>query len=203
MADHPLHALLYDPVMGLVDRAGLARRRRRLLREARGRVLEVGAGTGRNLPLYAGVDSVVALEPDGAMRRRLFDRLATVSVPVEVHEGGIDDSGLPDASFDTVVTTLVLCTVPDQDSALAEIRRLLKPQGRLLFLEHVRAPGAAGRLQEMATPLWSRLAAGCHLDRPTLEAMRRSGLAITDCERRGVLAQGLARPSHRLAGVPA
>ncbi len=203
MADHALHALFYDPVMELVDRAGLAGRRRRLVAEARGHVLEVGGGTGRNLELYRDVEAVVVLEPDDAMRRRLLDRLAGAVVPVEVHETSIEESGLPDASFDTVVATLLLCSVGDQARALAEIRRLLKPGGRFLFLEHVRAPGWPGRLQALATPVWSRLSAGCHLDRPTLEAIRGAGLAITDCDRWGVLVQGTARSAHRAAGVVA
>ncbi len=203
MADHPLHALLYDPVMELVDRAGLAARRRRLVAEARGRVLEAGGGTGRNLALYREVEALVVLEPDGAMRRRLLERIGAAAVPVEVHEAPIESSGLPDASFDTVVTTLVLCSVDDQGRALAEIHRLLKPGGRFLFLEHVRAPGWAGRLQVVATPAWSRLAAGCHLDRSTLDAIRAASLAITDCDRWGVPEQGTARPARRPAGVAA
>ena len=203
MADYSLHALLYDPVMELADRAGLAGRRRRLVAEARGRVLEVGGGTGRNVGLYRDVEALVVLEPDAAMRRRLLDRLAGAAVPVEVHEVGVEESGLPDASFDTVVASLVLCSVDDQARALAEIRRLLKPGGRLLFLEHLRAPGWPGRLQALATPVWSRLAGGCHLDRPTLDAIRGAGLAITDCDRWGVLVQGTARPAHRLAGAVA
>ncbi|MBW3615185.1 MAG: class I SAM-dependent methyltransferase [Actinobacteria bacterium] len=203
MAAHPIHALLYDPVMGLADRAGLGARRRRLVAEARGRVLEVGGGTGLNLPLYRDVEAVVVLEPDSSMRRRLLHRLATAAVPVEVHETTIEESGLPDGSFDTVVATLVLCSVADQGRALGEIRRLLGPGGRLLFLEHVRASGWLGRAQAVATPFWSRLAAGCHLDRPTLGAIRAAGLAITDCDRWGVFVQGVARPAHRRAGVAA
>lgn len=203
MAYHPLHALIYDPVMGLAERAGLAARRQRLVAEAVGRVLEVGGGTGRNLPLYRDVEQVVVLEPDAAMRRRLLERVAAAAVPVEVHETALEESGLPDASFDTVVVSLVLCSVADQGRALAEIRRLLKPGGRLLFLEHLQAPGWPGKLQAAATPLWKRLAGGCHLDRPTLDAMRRAGLAVTDCDRWWVLVQGAARPSYRTAGVAA
>lgn len=203
MAPTSMHALFYDPVMELVDRVGLASRRRRLVAEARGRVLEVGAGTGRNLELYRDVEAVVVLEPDHAMRRRLLDRLAGAAVPVEVHETSIAESGLPDASFDTVVASLLLCSVDDQARVLAEIRRLVKPEGRFLFLEHVRAPGWPGGLQALATPVWSRVAGGCHLDRPTLEAIRSAGLAITDCERWGVLVQGTARPAHRLMGAVA
>lgn len=193
---------MYDPVMGLVDRAGMAGRRRRLLSEARGQVVEVGGGTGRNLAHYRDVERVVVLEPDQAMCRRLLARVPSAAVPVEVHESGLEDCALPDGFADTVVASLVLCTVRSQDDALREIRRLLKPEGRLLFLEHVRAPGVTGRIQAAVTPLWSRTAgAGCHLDRPTLDAIRGAGFAITDCRRSGVLAEGIAVPSKRAAIV--
>ena len=198
--DHPVHAFLYDPFMGLVDRAGMAERRRRLVAEARGTVVEVGGGTGRNLPHYRDVDRVVVLEPDGAMRSRLLERVQAAAVPVEVHESPIEGTSLPDDVADTVVVSLVLCTVDSPAAALAEIKRILKPDGRLLFLEHVAVPGVRGRMQSALTPLWSRTAgAGCHLDRPTLDHIRSAGFAITDCHRSGVLVQGIAIPSARFA----
>ena len=195
---HPIHAAIYDPVMGLVDRAGMVERRRRLVAEATGEVVEVGGGTGRNLAHYRDVDRVVVLEPDAAMRVKLLARVPSAPVPVEVHETGIEDTTLPDGFADTVVTCLVLCTVDDQAAALAAVKRLLRPEGRLLFLEHVRSPGLRGRLQSVVTPVWSRTAgAGCHLDRPTLDAIRAAGFAITDCHRSGALVQGIAVPSTR------
>lgn len=197
-ASHPIHAAIYDPFMGLVDRAGMADRRRRLIADARGEVVEVGGGTGRNLAYYREVDRVVVLEPDAAMRTKLLARLSSARVDVEVHESGIEDTTLPDGFADTVVACLVLCTVPDQAAALGVIRRILKPDGRLLFLEHVRSPGLRGRVQSAVTPVWSRTAgAGCHLDRPTLDAVRAAGFAITDCHRSGALVQGIAVPSTR------
>lgn len=202
VASRPIHAALYDPFAGLVDRAGVAERRRRLIAEASGRVLEVGAGTGLNLRHYRNVEAVVVTEPDAAMRKRVLARVSTAAVPVEVHELPIEVSGLPDSSFDTVVCTLVLCTVSDQAVALAEIRRLLKPDGRLLFLEHVRAPGWRGRLQGVATPAWSAtVGAGCHLDRRTLDAIRDAGFVIDRCDRAGMLATGVALPSKREVAV--
>ena len=202
VASRPVHAALYDPLMGLVDRAGLAERRRRLLAQASGRVLEVGAGTGLNLRHYRDVDAVVMTEPDAAMRKRLLGRVADAAVPVEVHELPIEESGLPDASFDTVVCTLVLCTVADQAVALDEIRRVLKSDGQLLFLEHVRSPGWRGALQGVVTPVWSATAgAGCHLDRRTLDAIRNAGFVIDRCERSGMVAAGVAVPSKREAVV--
>jgi SAM-dependent methyltransferase len=199
-ADHPVHAFLYDPMMAVADRVGMADRRRRLVAEARGEVVEVGAGTGRNLPYYRDVDRVVVLEPDGAMRSRLLQRVEACAVPVEVHEAAVEDSGLPDGFADTVVVSLVLCTVDDPAVALAEIRRILKPDGRLLFLEHVAAPGLRGRAQSLVTPVWRRTVfPGCHLDRPTLDLIRSAGFAITDCHRSGVLVQGIAVPSKRIS----
>ncbi len=199
LREHRVHAAFYDPVMGLVDRAGMSGRRRRLVAEASGVVVEVGGGTGRNLPLYREVERVVVLEPDGAMRRRLLDRVAAAAVPIEVHETGIEHSGLPDDFADTVVVCLVLCTVDDPATALREIKRLLKPDGRVLFLEHVATPGLVGRLQAVASPVWSRTCgAGCRLDRHTLDEFRSAGFAITDCQRSGALVQGIAVPSKRV-----
>lgn len=207
MSEHRLFAAVYDPVARLADQAGLAERRRRLLSEARGRVLEVGAGTGLNLTHYRDVDEVVLLEPDGAMRRRLEARLSQATVPVTVHAGAIEDAPFPDASFDTVVGTLVLCSVADQSVALAQIRRILKPDGRYLFLEHVAATGVRGAVQRVVTPLWQRVCAGCHLDRDTAAAIRSAGFLISDCERHrmaadpftGLEIQGVARPRDRNA----
>ena len=200
---HPVHAALSDPIMGLVDRAGMAERRRRLLADARGEVVEILGGTGRNLTHYRDVDRVVVLEPNAARRAKLLARVPSARVPVEVHETGIDDTTLPDGFADTVVACLVLCTVPDVGAALAQVKRILDPDGgRLLFLEHVRSPGLRGRLQAAITPVWTRTAgAGCHLDRSTLDAIRAAGFAITDCHRSGALVQGIAVPSDRFPTV--
>jgi SAM-dependent methyltransferase len=192
---HPLFAAFYDRMMAVSEARGLSDRREELLSAARGRVLEIGAGTGLNLAHYppGPVDSVVALEPDSAMRRRLLRRVGAGEprVPYEVHEAGIDEAAFGDGSFDTVVATLVLCTVPDQERAVQAIRRWLAPNGRLLFIEHVRATGLTGRLQSAVAPLWRHAAAGCHLDRDTLAVLRRSDLAVTDCERFAMPAGGL------------
>jgi len=205
MADHRVFAALYDRMCAPAEHAGLADRRRRLLARAEGDVLEIGGGTGANLPHYpsAGVERVVVVEPDGAMRRRLLGRVASAPVPVEVHETGIDDAPFPDRSFDTVVSTLVLCTVPDPGRALARIRALLKPGGRLLFLEHVGGVGIKLRLQHLVSPMWQRLLGGCHPDRDLVGAIRSAGFTIAECDRfdlpkvsrlaRGA-AQGVAYP---------
>jgi SAM-dependent methyltransferase len=184
MADHRLFAAVYDRVMAWSEAHGLAERRQRLLGRARGRVLEIGAGTGANLAHYppTAVTSVTALEPDGAMRRRLAKRLSASPVPVELVETSVDGAGFDDDSFDTVVSTLVLCTVPDPVSTARAIRRWLRPDGELLFLEHVRAPGFRGRIQHGLTPVWTRVVCGCHLDRDSVGALRQAGLVVTDLE---------------------
>jgi SAM-dependent methyltransferase len=188
MRDHRIYAAVYDRMTAPAETAGLAGRRRRLLAGATGRVLEVGGGTGHNLPYYTAATEVVVLEPDGAMRRHLEERLDTCPVPARVVAAGIDDPalgslGVPDGAFDTVVCTLVLCTVPDADAAAGRIARLLAPDGRVLFLEHVRGPGTRGALQHLLTPLWRVMVPGCHLDRDPVPALRRAGLLPSDYER--------------------
>jgi SAM-dependent methyltransferase len=185
MADHRVFAAMYDRMTASVESAGLADRRRHLLARARGDVLEIGGGTGANLVHYprTGVDRVVVVEPDGAMRRRLLKRVATATVPVEVHETGIEDAVFADGSFDTVVSTLVLCTVPDPHTALTRVRGLLRPGGSLLFLEHVAGIGLRLRLQRLASPLWQRLAGACHPDRDLVGAIRTAGFTIAECDR--------------------
>jgi ubiquinone/menaquinone biosynthesis C-methylase UbiE len=179
---HRAFAAVYDAVMAPVEYAVLARRRAGLLADLGGQVIEVGAGTGVNLPYFRHADRVVAAEPDGAMRRRLAAKLAVARVPVEVT--GDSASSLPyaDASFDAVVCTLVLCTVADPGRALAEARRVLKPGGRLVALEHVRGRGALARWQDRVTPLWSRLAAGCQPNRDIAAAIENAGFLIGQAE---------------------
>ena len=191
MADHRFFAAVYDRLSGPTEQAGLAERRGRLLAEAHGRVLEIGGGTGLNLPHYRDVDQVTLLEPDGAMRRRLERRLGQSRVPVEVVATSLEDAGLAPGSFDTVVCTLVLCTVPDLPAALATISDVLRPAGRLLFLEHVVQPGWRGVIQRAAQPVWTRLTGGCHLDRDVPAALRAAGFKVTDVER---FDQPLANP---------
>jgi SAM-dependent methyltransferase len=212
MADHPLFAATYDRFMARTEVRGLADRRRRLLAGARGRVLEIGAGTGLNIAQYplSGVSRVVALEPDAAMRRRLMPRLASAGLSFEVVPAGIDEARFDDGEFDTIVSTLVLCTVPDVESAARQIRRWLAPEGQFLFLEHVHALGLWGHAQQAVTPVWSLAAGGCHLNRDTLGALRRADLFVTDCERFALPAggpllascvQGIARTSVMPAGA--
>jgi len=178
--------------LAATEARGLATRRRRLLATATGRVLEIGGGTGLNLRHYRPdrVSSLVVLEPDAAMRARLVRRATSVALPLEVRGEAVDDADLPETGFDTVVATLTLCCLPDPARAAASIARWLAPGGRLLFIEHVRAIGVRGWLQGAATPLWSKVAGGCHLDRDTLQTLRDAGLAVSDCERFALPAGG-------------
>ena len=174
----------YDRVLAGSERAGLAADRAALLATASGRVVELGPGTGANLAhLPRGLASLMLVEPSPAMRARLRARLATLRAadpehlpPTEVVAAAGDALPLPDASVDTVVATLVLCSVPDPAAVLAEVRRVLAPGGRLLLLEHVAAPGGRlRRLQRLLTPAWRRIAQGCHLDRDTRAALVAAG----------------------------
>jgi ubiquinone/menaquinone biosynthesis C-methylase UbiE len=157
-------------------------RRRRLLAGARGAVLEIGGGTGANLSHYRDVDRVTIAEPDPFMRRKLDQKLTDARVSVEVSTAGAEALPFPDGSFDSVVSTLVLCTVQDQEAALDEVRRVLCPGGRLLFIEHVRAAGSAARWQDRLEPLWRRLLGGCHPNRDTVAAIEEAGFEIETFE---------------------
>ncbi|MCX4790949.1 MULTISPECIES: class I SAM-dependent methyltransferase [unclassified Streptomyces] len=143
-----------------------------------GRVLEIGAGTGANLPYYTSADSLVAVEPASEMRAKLERQAAALPLDVTVVDAWAEQLPLPDDEFDTAVCTLVLCTVVDLDAALAEIRRVLRPGGRLIFFEHVRAHGAVGLLQDVLAPLWRRVAGGCHANRRLLSALRDAGYDV-------------------------
>ena len=179
---HPIFAALYDRVRASTERRWMGGRRRRLLTGARGAVLELGGGTGANLAHYRDVDRVTIAEPDPFMRSRIGPKVEGARVPVEVSAAGAEALPFPDGSFDAVVSTLVLCTVPDQEAALDEVRRVLRPGGRLLFIEHVRAAGSAARWQDRLDPLWRRLFGGCHPNRDTVAAIEDSGFEIETFE---------------------
>lgn len=167
-------AALYDAVLARGERKGMAARRARLLQDVRGRVLEIGAGTGLNAADYpAGLDRLVLTEPDHAMAGRLHAR---APAGAEVVECGAEALPFDDGAFDVVVATLVLCTVPDPAGALAEIRRVLAPGGELRFIEHVRADRGPRRVaQRLAHHPWRLCAAGCRCDQDTAALLRTAG----------------------------
>jgi ubiquinone/menaquinone biosynthesis C-methylase UbiE len=154
--------------------------RRHVIGAAEGRVLEVGVGSGLNLPLYgSSARSIIALEPSSELLRMARRRGETASVPVTFLEASAEAVPLDNGSVDTVVTTWTLCSIPDAPRALAELRRVLKPNGALLFVEHGRAPEpGVARWQDRLDPLWSRLAGGCHLNRKMDDLIAGSGFRI-------------------------
>jgi ubiquinone/menaquinone biosynthesis C-methylase UbiE len=177
-------AAVYDRALADTERAGLADRRRALLSRAHGEVLEIGAGTGANLDKYpAAVTDLVLLEPEPPMARRLADHLPRASVPARIVNAPAESIPFPDDTFDFAVSTLVLCTVSDPARALSELRRVLKPGGRLLFIEHVRSDDPAmARWQDRIHPLWVRIGHGCNCNRPTLDLVGAGGFSIEAVE---------------------
>ncbi len=173
-------ALVYDPFVWLGELAGMRRRRSTLLRGARGRVVEIGAGTGLNIAHYPdGIAELALIEPEPAMRRRLARRLQRHARVARILDAPGERLPLPDASVDTVVSTLVLCTVDDPERALREIARVLRPDGQLLFIEHVRASSRfLAACQDSMLQPWRRFAGGCRCNRPTGELMRACGFAV-------------------------
>jgi ubiquinone/menaquinone biosynthesis C-methylase UbiE len=141
--------------------------RQRVIGAAEGRVLEIGIGSGLNLPLYGGtVTSVIGLEPSSELLNMARPRAEAAAAPITLLDGSAETIPLDSGSIDTVVTTWTLCTIPNAAQALAEMRRVLRPGGALLFVEHGRAPEpGVARWQDRLDPLWSRLAGGCHLNR--------------------------------------
>lgn len=176
---------LYDPLMVPVEFMGLRRRRRTVVEDAPGRVLEVGAVTGLNLPHYRTAQLVIATDPVPAMLLQARSRAAGAKVPVRLVVADAQALPFREHTFDTVVATCVFCSVPDPEQGFHELRRVLKPGGELRLLEHVRSPSpVVARLQDRLTPGWSRIAGGCRLNRPTLETALRAGFQVERVEAR-------------------
>ena len=192
-----LYAALYDRVMASAEEACLARHRAALLAAATGRVLEIGGGTGANLPFYgSGVTELVVAEPDDGMARRLERKLRGYPHPVRLVRAPAEKLPFASESFAFAVSTLVLCTVADPARALAEVRRVLEPRGRFLFLEHVRSddPGLA-RWQDRLRRPWAWLGRGCQCNRTTVEGVRAAGFELEELRRDDLpKAAFLARP---------
>ncbi|HXE46421.1 MAG TPA: class I SAM-dependent methyltransferase [Conexibacter sp.] len=198
-------AAVYDSVLWASERAGMRARRRELLRHARGRTVELGSGTGLNLPHYPDdLDELILTEPSAAMAARLERKLRRSRRTARVLAASAERLPFDDRSVDTVVSTLVLCTVDEPDRALQEIARVLRPDGQLLFIEHVRSesPRLAAWQDRLAGP-WQRFAEGCRCNRATVELIAAGELAVDDVREeswRGVprivrpLASGRARP---------
>jgi ubiquinone/menaquinone biosynthesis C-methylase UbiE len=180
-----IFAATYDRLIAKAEKAGLADRRQRLLADLSGRVLEIGGGTGANLPHYGdGVTELTVVEPEKAMARRLERKARDGGHQVELVNAPAEQLPFDDGRFDAAVSTLVLCTVHDQPRALAELRRVLKPGGRLLFIEHVRSDEAGlARWQDRLNGVNRVVAGGCNCNRATLDAIRAAGFTATEVER--------------------
>jgi ubiquinone/menaquinone biosynthesis C-methylase UbiE len=173
-----LFAAMYEKVGKGSEDAGLREERRRLLATAEGATIEIGAGTGLNVRLYpATVTRLVFTEPDRHMRARLIRRVEETSPTAEVVDASAEHLPFADGTFDTAVVTLVLCSVGDQQAALQEIARVVKPGGRLLFLEHVRSEDAkVARSQDRIRPFYNLV--GCNPNRNTLAAIEASAFTV-------------------------
>ncbi len=178
-------AAMYDRMVARTEEAGLGAWRAALVGQASGDVLEIGGGTGANLPYYrASVRSLTITEPEKPMARRLEKRISDISADATLLRAPAEDLPFNDASFDVAVSTLVLCTVDDQPRALREVRRVLRPGGRLLFIEHVRADDPKlARMQDRMLWLNTRVAHGCHCNRPTIDGIRSAGFEIQRLDR--------------------
>ena len=175
------HHYVFPHLLDFVMSSRMFRKPRdRTLAPARGRILEIGFGTGMNLTHYPPtVQRIEAIDPDLDLDRYSLPRIAAASIGVDFHH--LDAEHLPFESdrFDTVVSTFTLCSIPDVAHALREIRRVLKPGGQFLFLEHGRSPDpAVARWQDRLNAAWMPLAGGCHLNRPTRELVADAGLVV-------------------------
>ena len=178
---HKWFAAVYDRLMSSAERSFMKGVREEIAGGAGGRVLELGAGTGANFAYYGvDADEIFAIEPDPYMLERARKRAAEVPANIELHQVAAEELPFPDATFDFVIDTLVLCSVRDPRRALAEMKRVLKPGGELRLYEHVRYQNPIGALsQDIVTPVWRWFGAGCHPNRDTGRFLREAGFEIT------------------------
>jgi ubiquinone/menaquinone biosynthesis C-methylase UbiE len=193
----PLFARVYERMNARSEEGGFRDKRKELTARARGRTLEVGAGTGLNVEHYPdAVTELVLTEPDEHMRAQIEQKVTGGGRRIEVVAAGAEELPFPDASFDTVLATLVFCTVDDAGAGLREVARVLKPDGQFLFIEHVRADDPKlARWQDRLDKPWSWCGRGCHPNRDTLAEIDRAGLEVTQVEHDGLqTAPTLVRP---------
>lgn len=174
---------LYDVAMKPLEATRFKKVRKSLVRTAEGEVLEIGSGTGVNFPYYQCVQHVSAVEPNPLMTERGKRRLKQAKVPITVFEYTAESLPFEDNTFDTVIATLVFCTIPDPERAMMEIQRVSKPGAKILFFEHVHMEQPLLRkIQDLLNPLWYKVCDGCHLNRDTLSTIQQVGIEVTTVE---------------------
>lgn len=200
-----MNAALYDTAMWPVEKLLTQELRQRIASTARGRVLEIGIGTGSNLPYYpVAIEELAGIDPNEDSLARARRRAVRLGRRVTLHVAHAEELPFADHVFDTVIATFVFCTVSEPERALLEIKRVLKPQGQFKLIEHVRAHNPWGaKIQDFLTPLWSRIADGCHLNRETLKIVRANGFEVQKVQEhlRGLVIEIEARVQSHLGGV--
>ncbi len=182
-----LRARIYDAVLAPTERMGVRDQRRRLMDGLTGRIVEIGAGTGLNVPLYpTTADEIHALEPDQHMVGRLARRVGDSPIPLFLYRGDAHDLPFSDGVFDAAIITFALCTIPQPVRALDEAHRVVRPGGVLRFLEHIRSPIArTARWQDRINPMWGRVSGGCRLNQPTVEILEATRWEMDEVWRSG------------------
>lgn len=172
-------ASIYDPLVAPFDSFGVRRWRQWAVSAAHGRVLELGVGTGLNLGHYRAIESLTAIDPDGAALQRALTRRNGNAQNISLDQARAEELPFADESFDAVLCTLVFCTIGEPMRALAEVRRVLKAGGAFRMVEHVRVENRViAGAQDALTPLWKQIAGGCHLNRDTLSSVKQAGFTV-------------------------
>lgn len=172
---------LYDFFMSPLERWKFQAIRKKILIKAKGMVLEIGSGTGINFPLYSAAERVVAIEPNQSMINQSRPKLECAAVPIEIIKTSGEHLPFKDHTFDTVVATLVLCTIPNPEKALNEMIRVCKPGGSILMFEHVKMENRFfASVQNWLTPVWKRIFDGCCLNRDTVSLIKKQGLLMIE-----------------------
>jgi ubiquinone/menaquinone biosynthesis C-methylase UbiE len=174
---------VYDTLMAPLEKRRFKTIRRDLIAQAEGRVLEIGSGSGVNFPFYEKAARVTAIEPNPTMMKRSLPKARNALVPIDTYLGKAERLPYLENTFDTVVGTLVFCTISEPQNALNEIQRVLKPGGKLLLFEHVRMNHAIlSNMQDVLTPVWKHVCDGCHLNRDTLTLVRKTDFDVENVQ---------------------
>ena len=174
----------YDQFMNPLEHGTFKGIRADLIQRASGEVIEIGSGTGINFPFYREVTSVTAIEPNPYMIQQAKSKQEKATVPIDMIQADAEELPFADHTFDTVVATLVFCTIPNVEKALEEMKRICKPNGKILLFEHVKMDNPfLANLQMMLTPLWKRICDGCCLNRDTVSVLESKGFNIVELKK--------------------